>query len=519
MKTIFNKLIAIVITGTIITSCDNYLDVNTDPSFPQKVNAEVVFPPIFQEMVRGEVFDSRQIGQYIQNWQFVSANNVWDLHGYAAGSDTGGEKWRSHYYGIGVNLEEAIRDGLENGKYGYVGAAKAIRAWSWQTTTDYHGEMILDQAFDTLRYVFEYDTQEEIYAEAVRLCEEALSHFQQTDLVNTFSRGDLVYGGDRDKWIKFVYAILARNAHHQSNKSTYNPDKVIEYVDKSFASNADNFNVPHTGTNADNSNFNGPLRNNMGNYRQSAFMLTTLRGNPTDIFPGVPDPRRGVMLSASPDGTYRGVNPASGDPASTNQSTQIPNLFGGLTLSNNTQTRPGKFIFQNGVAFPLITYFELQFMKAEAAFIKGDLTTALTAYKNGISAHLAYVRSLELPPTPPATSNLTDATVAAYLASTAVAQTEAELTLSDIMIQKYIALYGIGTLESWVDMRRHHYSQTIYPGFTFPALLFQDNGQKPAYRVRPRFNSEYVWNRVALDGIGGNNPDYHTYEPWFSSAQ
>jgi hypothetical protein len=43
-----------------------------------------------------------------------------------------------------------------------------------------------------------------------------------------------------------------------------------------------------------------------------------------------------------------------------------------------------------------------------------------------------------------------------------------------------------------------------------------DNGGKSVQRLRPRYNSEYVWNRESLDRIGGNNPDYHTKEMWFS---
>lgn len=512
-KKIYRTLmIAVAVTG--LSSCGDYLDVNTDPSFPQTVNAEVVFPPIFQEMVRGEAFDSRFIGQYVQNWQFVSASNVWDQHGYAPGNDAGGEKWRSHYYGIGVNLQEAIRDGLATGKNGYVGAAKAISAWSWQTTTDYHGEMILKEAFDTARYSFNYDAQEDVYEEVRRLCNEALTYLALEDAVNTFSRGDLAYGGDHAKWTKFVYAILARNAHHISNKASYDPDLVISYVDQSFASNADNFYVPHAGTNADNGNFFGPTRNNMGSYRQSTFVMHLMRGAATDLNPGIVDPRLSTMFTASGDGQYRGVAANTGDPASTNATTQVPNLWGGTTVAN-VQSRPGKYIYNNAASLPLVTYSELQFIKAEAAFIKGDIATAFTAYRNAITAHMQYVRGFVAA----AGQAAFDTNVTNYLASTAVAQNTGELTLSDIMTQKYISLIGHGILETWVDMRRYHYDATVYPGFTFPSILYQDNGGKPAYRVRPRFNSEYVWNRSALDAIGGNNLDYHTYELWFSKPE
>jgi len=91
------------------------------------------------------------------------------------------------------------------------------------------------------------------------------------------------------------------------------------------------------------------------------------------------------------------------------------------------------------------------------------------------------------------------------------------------MGQKYIALWGWGWVETWVDLRRYHYTdidplttQQVYKGFTLPASFFANNLNKPAYRFRPRFNSEYVWNLEALKTLGGDLPDYHTYECWFS---
>ena len=64
-------------------------------------------------------------------------------------------------------------------------------------------------------------------------------------------------------------------------------------------------------------------------------------------------------------------------------------------------------------------------------------------------------------------------------------------------------------------MRKYHYDNTVYETIAFPNL-FADNNSKLAYRVRPRFNSEYVWNFAALQSIGADKPDYHTVEMWFS---
>jgi hypothetical protein len=295
-----------------------------------------------------------------------------------------------------------------------------------------------------------------------------------------------------------VYGVLARNAHHLSNKGSYNPDKVIEYVDKSLASNADNFNIPHAGTSSTDANFFGPTRNNMGSFRQSAYIVALLDGTILKA----KDPRLALTLSASIDGTYRGINTTFGDPNSANVNTRIPTLWN--TVPGVTALT-GKYIFQDKVDFPILTYSELQFIKAEALFRKGDKAKALEAYKNGITAHMTYVGVVA--------KDQTD-----YLASAAVVNAANDLKISDIMTQKYIALWGIGSLESWVDMRRYNYNSDVFLGFTLPVStqLSADNNGKPAQRVRPRYNSEYVWNRNSLDLIGGNNNDYHTYELWFT---
>jgi len=512
-KTQFISLVALLGVG--LTSCEKYLDVNFDPSFPQVSQGFALLPPMIGQMSRAETFDGRFTGQYTQYWLSSAAGNVWDRHGYAAGSDNGGEMWRSHYWTIGKNVDLIIEDAMAKQQWDYMGVAKAIRAWGWQSTTDANGEMILKQAWEPNRYVFDYDSQEDVYKEVVRLSNEALADLAKTDgavSAASLGRGDIVYKGDRTKWIKFVNAILARNANHISNKKgSYNPDAVIKFVDASFSSNADNFDIPHDATSTTDANFWGPLRNNMNAFRQSNYLVNLLNGT---TFPGAIDPRLAGMLTASDDKVFRGVNVNVGDPNNVaGRPNRVANFWG---QSQPTATTPatGKSIFDNKTPHPLITYWEMQFVKAEAAFIKGDKAMALDAYNKGINAHLDWVASF-----------ITDATArtafnterTAYLKSSAVAQTSAVLTLSDIMTQKYISMFVHGHMESWVDMRRYKYSSDVYKGLTLPTgtTLFPDNNGKLAYRLRPRFNSEYVWNRAALDKLGGLNADFHTKEMWF----
>ncbi len=513
--TVWNREIAMkkyIITATLLlvglSSCNDFLDVNKNPSTPQTAGASVLLPPMFAQMARGEQFDSRYVGQYIQNWASTTANNAWDRHGYVLSSDAGGEKWRSHYFSIGKNIDLILDNATAGNLPTYSGIAKAIRSWSWQSSTDYHGEMVVKEAFEFGRYSFDYDPQQAAYDEAVRLANEAIADLGKEDALsaNTLATADLVYKGDRSKWTKFVYGVLARNVHHLSNKAGYDPNKVIEYVDKSLASNADNFYVPHAGTNSDDANFYGPLRNNLGGYRPAVYSVGLLDGT---VFGGVVDPRINLLLNPSADGVIRGIIPVAGDPNAAGTPKAIPTYWGGATATNSGK---GRGLFRDDAAYPIMTYAELQFIKAEAAIKKGDKTMALTAYKNGIGASIDLLNSFEVD----ATKRIATADRTKYITSKAVAQTEADLKLSDIMLQKYIALYGYGMLESWVDMRRYQYSPDVYTGFTLPASLFPDNNGKPAQRVRPRFNSEYVWNLPSLQKFGADKPDYHTVEMWFS---
>ena len=513
MKKIYIVLIAFAIT---FSGCKKYFDVNTDPATPQDPQSKTLTPPLFAQMERGVQFDSRYLGGLIQ--YFGGNVNVGETHGWLVGSDAMGEIWRTNYYGLGANLNLIISDSESTQEWNYVGMAQALKAWGWQITTDYYGDIILKQAYEPNRFVFDYDPQSDVYEEVVRLANESIKNFNRTDGSGTPAKMvgfDLAYNGDAAKWIKFNYGLLARNANNLINKSTYDPAKVIEYVDKSLASNADNFVVPNAGTTAVNGNFFGPLRSNLAAYRQTRLIAGLLDGTYFTGTPGtVIDPRRNNMITVSVDGVFRGTNPGSGDPGTVAAKNQIPNVWGILGGANPGPGQ-GKYLFKDDAGFPIMTYAEMQFIKAEAAFRSGNSTLALTAYQNGISASIDFVSALG--------TAITTADKTAYMTSASVKQTPEMLTLKDIMLQKYLALYGYGFVETWCDLRKYNYNVGDAKGnnpylnaYFFPPSFFSDNGGKPAQRYRPRYNSEYLWNTEALKKIGADRVDYHTIKMWFT---
>ena len=142
------------------------------------------------------------------------------------------------------------------------------------------------------------------------------------------------------------------------------------------------------------------------------------------------------------------------------------------------------------------------FIKAEVLFRKGDAAGALVAYKAGIKAHMDRMQK-ELAEwvaggfskTNPDMTPMDEADITAYLASAAVAQDPGELTMQDIMLQKYVAM-GFN-IENWNDMRRFNFSAgnvgsfgVVYPGydrgplFSGQAKLVGAGKTDPQYWIR-----------------------------------
>ena len=507
---------------TVFAGCQDWLDVNTNPNAPETVAANLYLPPMLHWMATSPQFDGRFISRYTQQLTLPGTSlGTWDRMGYDPGSDNGGQQWRDVYWSFGQNLVDMMTIAEAEQRWDLLGVGYILKAWGWLALTTVHGEIIVEEAINPNTFSFNYDTQEFAYEEVFRLLDLAMDNLKKTDGavdVAFLSRGDKIYAGDRTKWLKFAHGLKAIALNHFSNKASYNAAAVIAHVDSAFASSLDDALLTYPNTQNDDINFLGRTRSNFPNYRQTEFVVELMNGT---SFYNVVDPRMSRMLSPSPDGVYRGldINVVGFGAMS---AAQRPNNPYGYPDAGGVQL-PGRYLFDDKAKMPIMTYAQLQFVKAEAAYRMGNRALALTAYRNGISAHIDFVnaRNSDNNQNP---TQISAAEKAAFLADTNVVPTAARLTLTHIMTQKYIALWGWGHNEIWMDMRRHHYTDIdpasgvqVYPGFAPPTSLYPDNGGKVVQRIRPRFNSEYVWNRPGLDAIGGLALDYHTVPMWITA--
>lgn len=547
MKNNFFKLIpflSIAVIVLTITSCKKKIDeayLNPNASVVEPI--ESILPSVIGGMVyfyssNGTTFgvqlDGTFIGKYVQYWgQQANREQYGEMGGATGGTDNTGSMWGSVYYAGGQNINKIIQWGTEQQKWDYVGVAWAIRAWGWLELTNEYGDAILKEAFNTSLQQFHYDTQPEFYDSCRAICFRALSFLNRTDgnvSQQNLALGDAqLYQGDVNKWKKFVYGVLARSYNDLSSKDIYNTnhyaDSAIKYCDMSLSTNDDNAQVKlNGGALSATNNYYGPYRSNLGTYRQGAYIADLMSGLDT-TFNGVMDPRTPYLLRENSNGTYKGFYPWSGT-ANVTGSDYPQNFWGNPTATSTSgSVDNSRYVFQNTGPWPLMTASEIQFTKAEAAYHKGDKSMALAAYIKGIQLNFDWLTTT-YPQNIPSGLELTAMSQADYLANPAVVPAnDADITLSQIMLQKYIALFGWGMQQTWVDMRKYHYTDIdpatgtqVYTNFILPPpdYMFINNNGKPVYRFRPRYNSEYLYNVPELTRIGAINLDYNTYEMWFS---
>jgi hypothetical protein len=542
MKKIYTMLVATVLIAA--TGCNKYLDVNSNPAVPQIVKAELLLPPIEYQMCNGTEQDyTRSISKITQNLASTDgtavATGYWEQHGYPSASDVGGVVWRMVYFDLGVNLENMIKDAVANQKYEYAGIGYAIKAWAYQVGTDEYGPLNVTDAFTPGKLTYTYQDQPIVYDKVKEWGNLAIKYLNMTSPVSYAAQlsgvtGDGIYKGDKAKWKKFVYGLFALQYGHLVNKAQFKTqyaDSVSKYVGLSFINETEDATIFFNAATVVDANPLGPLNagtansgllnSSTGYGRQTTTILGLLtggvRGTPAVAPTTSVDPRLSRFLisgttSAPTSGIYGAVTPTHG-----NNTTTVPTVLGYLPAGATYYN--GKYIFTDKARYPIMTYSQLQFVLAEALYIKngpGD-AGAYTAYTNGIRATFDFYNQYgRTAVTPDPVISATE--ISNYMASSEVAQNAAALTKADIMQQKYIAQWGWAGTETWCDLRKYHYDPTVFRTYyqLTGSEFFSTNGGKYAYRNRPRYNSEYVWNAEELAKWGGLALNYNTLEMWFS---
>lgn len=450
-----------------LSACTDFLDVNTDPNNPVDVSPALLLSSAQSYLaytVGGDI--NRYAGLFVQHYAGVQGQAQEEYDIYNFNDDETNNFWRFGIYaGSMGDLNLLIKQADETGSPHYAGVAKVLTGYGMGLMADLFGRVPFSQAFQfTDNPKPAYDNQEAIYNAIQALMEEAIADLQASS--STFSPGsdDLIFGGDLDAWIRFANFVKLRYYNH---KSLQDPQGSAQDILNLIDSNASNLE-----SNANDAAFvflSSPNATNpLFQFEQQRGQIAVSDVVLDEFMTPLNDPRIPMYAVTIADGvSYVGAPNGS---ATQDQSHVLYSAVGPFHASAASPVYFG-------------TYYELKFIEAEAALRLDDKARAHTAFLAGIQASFDLL-------------GMSQQDYDDYVAQASVDPGEANMTLKQIMEQKYIAMFARGA-ESWTDWRR-----TGFPVLQ-PADGNLTNGVIPVRFPYPEselnFNKENVPSVTLLD--------------------
>lgn len=432
----------LILGVTLIASCKKgyfYEGINDDPSQLQKPIPSNLLPSLIQTTGYAYGGDASRYAANFMQQVTGAANQSFSASRYAVAADDVDNMWTAGLYGGGImnnaNSLINIATEMKQGHYGALG--QILMAFNLGLATDLWGDVPYTEAFKgSTNLQPHYDTQEQIYTTLESLLNNAITSLGQSD-GSAFQPGadDPLFKGSLPLWSRFAHSLKAKYYLHLAKKDKSYYDKALTEVALGFKQ-GENAGVLFSGASVTSQ---GPWF--QFNDQRGDISFT---GHIYDIMAAANDPR----LAVYSDGEEG-----------------LGSLYGS----------------DKDVTVYLMSYDELKFVEAECQFQRNapDKAAAAAAYNAANRGNL--IRTIK------------DDSYAATIDKTA-----GDITLADIMTQKYISLFL--SPEVWTDWRRTALPALVAPagsalGGQLPRTLPYPSGEQRYNSNAPRNTSmlKRVW--------------------------
>ena len=207
-------LCGICMMALALTSCDSWLDVNTDPENPSSASAtyENRLAHIEFYTNSGSQFAAWRTTMSMGDWtRNYNGSTYWHMSYWnpQQGAVTTAYQW--WFVGAACNIEDMYEKAMADEAWHYAGVARVIYAYGFMLMTDLHGEMPFTEALGE-DATPSYDNGKTIYLGCLKALDEGLELLakSQNPALPALSVGDWWCGGDVQKWIKFGNLLKAR---------------------------------------------------------------------------------------------------------------------------------------------------------------------------------------------------------------------------------------------------------------------------------------------------------------------
>ncbi|MDJ1480070.1 SusD/RagB family nutrient-binding outer membrane lipoprotein [Cytophagaceae bacterium YF14B1] len=453
--------IVICLFAAVLSSCNNYLDVNKNPNAPTAVTPELVLPQALTATAL-----------VLNNYNTYGSQ----LGGYAANAGGYGGFNENVSYAFTPNnysgLWAVTYDNLEDYQYiinqtadvdadiYFNAAARVMRVYDFQLLVDTYNNVPYTDALkgaDMLTPT--YDKGEDIYVSLAKELDDAIAAIKKGQAAsvapNAIDNYDVLFGGDMDSWIQLANTIKLRLMVRANGKVTFGN---TSFDPAGFLTTDALINPGYTrDNNKQNPEWNTWAFSYNGSDGNKAWLPSTFI---MAFYNGVKlkDPGRGAKMyyQFPSTGTNQLGFESTGIPKSPSGSFWYPGTERtGTVAGGSTGALKGP-----DAGFPLLTAAESYFLQAEGVLdniLTGD---AKALFESGITASFEYVYMLPNG----SYSGTPDADAASYIANNSTSRlvnfnlaTTTEQKREAIVTQKYIALNMIDSHEGWNEYRRTGY--------------------------------------------------------------
>lgn len=371
------KINILLLLTLFIVGCNDFESYQTDPN-----RSTTATPGLLLTNIEVSAFNSISLDAALASRHLVNINLASDFQYY---------NWTQGSFG-NYSLLRQVRKmeelAEESNDINYLAIGKFFRAYLNDELSKQFGDIPYSKALkgDEGLYTPEYDRQEDIYSDILRLLREAS---QEISELNGAISGDVVYDGDHLKWEKLINSFRLRMLISLSKK-TGNPnfDVIDEFRD--IVENPDQY--PIFASNEDNCAYDYSFEaGNIYPFYQKAYILTAhvMEESFIERLKGLQDPRlfkiadqdeRSAGMDSLDFSTYSGFN--GSDRIDTN-----------TDRLGNGEGSPIDYRYINdpepeqNLAF---SYAELEFTLAEAAQRGWITDDPASHYQAGIEASMKY---------------------------------------------------------------------------------------------------------------------------------
>lgn len=448
--------INLLLLGLFLHGCQDLDDLNENPNYVSETHPQLLLTEIaaetFQVQGTSALYASRMLIQ-------TGEENSYQYFKWGNGSFGDYNDLRQ----VTKMIEEAQRIGNLN----YEAIGKFFRAYYFYKLTLQFGDIPYSEALqgEDGTYQPAYDSQEAVFEGIIAELDEASSMIVEEEQID----GDIIYGGDTLKWKKLINSFELKVLLTLSNKEQVGSFDVAEkFRDvynrelriNSLADNAQLVFIDQQGSRY--------TEFNSSSYGSSMFMSATF----VDLLQDIEDPRLFIVADQTPAAASAGLAIDDFEAYNGGDPSENYSVINETLVANGEISKVNYRYYTDPTNEPhnILSYWEVEFILAEAAargWINADPSTH---YQNAIRANFEFYRTYA----EDYAEYMTEDFVDEYLNQDQVALSAGneEVTIEKILTQKYLTSFLQGGWTQYYDYLRTGYPEFAYPSGSTPPVRF-----------------------------------------------